>query len=178
MLNPILTAALNALRAEYTVTVGNDDGVTTETVIAPWLLARPAQCSKPDNNEKTGADFLTSLFTDFLYIAQNDVAVSGGDDAYDIRRSLERFEWHETADGAIPVYTHQKWQTFVELGAYDEDVSDLVDHRKVNGEDVANAALYIVADRLLRALSEDLADKCDEAEAELPDEDEDTATAE
>ena len=170
MLNPILTAALSSLRAEYTVRVMDGEDSSRE-ILAPWLIARPAECSRPDGNEKLGADFLTSLFTDFLYIAQNDVAVSGGDDAYDIRRSLERFEWHETADGAIPIFTHQKWQTFVELGAYDEDVSELVTFRKVTGEDVANAALYIIADRLLRALSEELADKCDEAEADMPDED-------
>jgi len=109
--------------------------------------------------------------------AQNDLNVSGGDDAYDIRRSLERFDWHEAADSAVPIWTHQKWLTFVEIGAYDEDVSDLVDSRKVTGDDCANAALYIIADRLLRALSEELADKCDEVEAEMPDDDDATDDA-
>ena len=174
MKNTILKAALAALRAEYTAPLYGEDGHEQgQSIVAPWMLASSADCAAPERNEKMGADFLISIFTDFLYIAQNDLDVSGGDGAYDIRRALERFEWHETAYNAIPVYTHAKWQTFVELGAYDEDVLDLVDSRKVTGGNVANAALYIIADRLLRALLEELADKCDEVETEMPDEDED-----
>jgi hypothetical protein len=173
-LNPIITAALTALRAEYTFNPLKDDGTPGPDTVASWRLARTADCSCPEGAERAGAAFLDSVFSDFLYTAQNDVAESGGDNAYDIRRSLERFDWNETADGAIPIWTHQKWQTFVEIGAYDEDVSDLVNSRKVTGDDCANAALYIIADRLLRALSEELADACDEVEANMPDED-DTA---
>jgi hypothetical protein len=178
MLNPILTAALTALRAEYTFNPLKDDGTPGPDTVASWRLARTADCSCPEGQERAGAAFLDSLFSDFVCAAQNDLDVSGGDDARDIRKALQDFEWHETADGAIPIYTHRKWQAFVEIGAYDEDVSDLVDSRKVTGDDCANAALYIVADRLLRALSEELADKCDEVEAAMPDEDEDEDTAE
>jgi hypothetical protein len=175
MSNPILTAALAALRAEYTHNPYTADGTPGPDTVASWRLARTADCSCPEGAEREGAAFLDSVFSDFLYTAQNDLDVSGGDDANDVRRALEAFEWHETADGAVPIWTHQKWVTFVQIGAYDEDVSDLVDSRKVTGDDCANAALYIIADRLLRALSEELADKCDEVEADLRDEDEDTA---
>jgi len=175
--NPILTAALTALRAEYTVNPLKDDGTPGPDTVASWRLARTADCSCPEGAERAGAAFLDSVFSDFVCTAQNDLNVSGGDDAYDIRRSLERFDWHEAADSAVPIWTHQKWLTFVEIGAYDEDVSDLVDSRKVTGDDCANAALYIIADRLLRALSEELADKCDEVEAEMPDDDDATDDA-
>jgi hypothetical protein len=169
--NPILTAALTALRAEYTFNPYTADGTPGPDTVATHRLARTADCSCPEGAERAGAAFLDSLFSDFVCAAQNDLDVSGGDDARDIRRALERFEWHETADGAVPLWTHQKWQTFVEIGAYDEDVSDLVDSRKITGDDCANAAIYIIADRLLRALSEELADACDEVEANMPDED-------
>ena len=175
--NPILTAALAALRAEYTCNPYTAEGTPGPDTVATHRLARTADCSCPEGAERAGAAFLDSVFSDFLCTAQNDLDVSGGDDATDIRRTLERFEWHEAADGAVPIYTHRKWQTFVELGAYDEDVSDLIDSRKVTGEDVANAALYIIADRLLRSLSEELADKCDEVEAEMPDDDDATDDA-
>ena len=164
MSNPILKAALAALRADYTVTLGNVGAVLPEAVIAPWLLARTADCAQPDGHEKEGASFLTGAFTAFECAAENDVDVAADADADDIRSALEDFDWHEYADEAVPVYTHRKWLTFVHLAAYQEDVTELVDSRNIDGESVANAALYQIADRLFRALATELADLCEDSE--------------
>ena len=129
-------------------------------------------------------NFFLDLFDSIIYTIQFTAIDKINYDAAssDIRREIERLadngHLHEIADNAVPVYTHRKWQTFTQLGAYDEDVSELVHGREITGDDVCNAALYIIADRLLRALSEELADNCDEAEADLPDEDEDNTAAE
>lgn len=165
MKNAILVRAIATLRGSYTARVY--EGETHRDIIAPWLLARTAEISAPGPDEKEGADFLTSLFTDFTYHIENDLDVSENEDAADLRKDIERIEWHETADAAVPVYTHGKWTTFVQLAAYDEDVSDYVDSRRVTPEDCANAALYVVANRLLHALSEELADECDAAETAI-----------
>lgn len=165
MSNPILKAALAALRADYTVTVGGV-GESTETIIAPWLLANTADCASPDGHEKEGQKFLTLAFSHFTFAVENDMNVSDSDDAADLRRTLEDFDWHEYADNAVPIYTHEKWLTFVHLAAYQEDVSDLVDYQKDVTDQVPNAALYQIADRLFRALATELADKCDEVESE------------
>jgi len=164
MSNPILNAALAALHADYTVTLGNIGAVVPERVVAPWLLARTADCAQPDGHEKEGQKFLTLAFSHFTFAVENDMNVSDSDDAADLRRTLEDFDWHEYADDAVPVYTHEKWLTFVHLAAYQEDVSDLVDSRKVDGDSVANAALYQIADRLFRALATELADKIEDSE--------------
>ena len=163
MSNPILKSALAALRADYTVTLGNVGAVVPEAVLAPWLLARTVDCAQPDGHEKEGASFLTCAFTAFECAAENDLDVAD-DDADDIRSALEDFDWHERADAAVPVYTHSKWLTFVQLEAYHEDVTEIVDSRNIDGESVANAALYIIADRLFRALAVELADKIEDSE--------------
>ena len=165
-MNPILKAALASLRDDYTVVLGNRNAVVPESVLAPWLLARTSECAQPDGHEKEGASFLTGVFASFECAVKNDVDVADDADADALRGALDDFDWHEYADGAVPTYTHAKWQTFVHLAAYEEDVTELVDSRKVDGESVANAALYVIADRLFRALSDELADKCDETETE------------
>jgi len=172
MKNPILKAALASLRAEYTAPLYGDDGHEQgQSVFAPWMLARSADCAAPERNEIEGGAFLCDLFDSFInaleFTAIDEIDAQA--DASDIRREIERLadngHLHEIADSAVPVYTHRKWQTFVQLAAYEEDVSGLIDTRQeVTGDVVANAALYIVADRLLRALCEELADKCDEWE--------------
>ena len=164
MSNPILKSALAALRADYTVTVGNVGAVVPETVLAPWLLARTADCSSPESNEEEGRAFLTNVFMSFECAMRNDLDVADDADASDIAKAIEHFSddgyVHEHSDSAVPVYTHRKWLTFVQLAAYEEDVSDYVaEIRRLTGEEVANAALYIIADRLFRSLATELEKK-------------------
>lgn len=53
----------------------------------------------------------------------------------------------------MPVYTHNIWQVFVDLGAYREDVTELADPER-GMEHMAQVALYMIAERLLYALTE------------------------
>ena len=81
---------------------------------------------------------------------------------------------HGVADDAPSIYTHQRWQEFVDLAAYLEDPSeygiDLTD-----SERYAGVCLYMIAERLVRAL----VDEAEERQGEYDDtEDDDTEEAE
>jgi hypothetical protein len=59
----------------------------------------------------------------------------------------------------VPIYTHERWQVFVDLQAYQEDVSEYGD-----ADDLTNAAgvaLYMIAERLVHALATELSDALD-----------------
>ena len=104
----------------------------TET-LNPYELANMADCSNPDSQESPGARFLLSV--------QDDYRERVEDGYYD-----EDDSPHEIADGAVPVYTHNLWQTFTDLGAYNEDPSEL----GVESDDMTSAAgvcLYMIAAR-------------------------------
>lgn len=57
---------------------------------------------------------------------------------------------HELADGAVPVYTHDFWATFVDLAAYAEDTDEFGPFEDVG--DSAKAAVYMIAERLAHTL--------------------------
>lgn len=99
-----------------------------------WQLARMAGVADPDSWDSAGAKFLVHIETGFV-------------DA----EGLDDDDVHEIADSYVPVYTHDIWQTFVDLAAYGEDVSEW----GAFGDDltrVAAVALYMIAERLLAAL--------------------------
>lgn len=112
----------------------------TETHTA-WQLARLADCLDPDAPDSPGARFLERVAADY----REAIA----DETYDADDSP-----HEIADNAVPVYTHDRWQVFVDLGAYQEDVTEL----GATGDDLTGCAadaLYMIADRLVRALHDE-----------------------
>lgn len=106
----------------------------------PNQLARIAECYSPDSFTSPGARFLEEIAD-----SVNERREDG---------SLVRVDAPaEIADAAVPVYTHERWQTFVDLGAYEEDVSEL----GADASDLtqcAAVALYMIAERLAGALIE------------------------
>ena len=111
----------------------------TETLNA-YQLARLADCMDPDSHTSPGAQFLERV--------QDDYRERVEDGSYD-----EDETPHEIADGAVPIYTHKLWETFTDLGAYQEDPSEL----GAESDDMTRAAgvcLYMIAERLVRALAE------------------------
>lgn len=111
-----------------------------------YHLARLAETYSPDSLESPGAHFLASVA-----------------DAFEEYERDADGDWlHEAADGAVPIYTHERWQVFVDLGAYNEDISDL----GATGDATQDAAiaLYMIAERLLSALAA-AADEDDEEES-------------
>jgi len=119
----------------------------TQTVYA---LANLADCMSPDGDNSPGANFLNAIESDVIErIAWNDGNPLDSDDA------------HEIADGAVPVYTHRMWATFVDLGAYQEDPSEL----GAEADDLnklAAIALYMIGERLAAALIQEHAEQHDD----------------
>jgi hypothetical protein len=127
---------------------------------SPFALASLADCDWPDSVDSPGAVFLVRVARDVAeWVGQWDTP----DDARD---ALSNFgdQAHEIADSAIPVYTHERWQTFDDLAAWREDISEYG-----GTDDLTNAAgvaLYMIAERLVRALAEELAEALDEDDEE------------
>lgn len=65
--------------------------------------------------------------------------------------------WNQIADDAPSVYTGRKWEQFTDLSAWSEDVSDLAGDI-TDMDKLASIALYMIADRLLHALYNELHD--------------------
>lgn len=132
--------------------------------LTTWHLANLADCGSPDRPDGIGcappADLSTvqpSPGAQFLRRVADDLA---GRIAYifedldpagcDLERELEG-EVHEVADGAVPIYTGERWAVFADLSAYNEDPGD-IGGWPANLTDAAGAALYMIAERLARAL--------------------------
>lgn len=114
--------------------------MTTDTHTV-WELARLAGCMDPDNAESPGARFLSRVADDY----REAIA----DEWYDDDSP------HEIADSAVPVYTHERWQVFVDLGAYQEDISEYGDDYGADLTGAAAVALYMIAERLVYALAQE-----------------------
>lgn len=109
----------------------------TETVAA-WELSRMAGCGNPDSEDSNGARWLLRVASDLPDLLKSDYPED------DIA---------EYADGAVPVMTHNRWEVFTDLCAYEEDISDFgADYPEGGMTAQAGVALYMIADRLLRTL--------------------------
>lgn len=94
-------------------------------------------------DSEVGASFLKSVRDSFVeYASYDEDGTTDWDDAT-----------HEIADGAVPVYTSDLWKTFEAMGAWTEDVTELGEIASmVKG---AQIALFLIAERLVRALAEE-----------------------
>lgn len=164
--DPAWKRALAALKADNANRYGAPD--------APFrwslrCLSGLAECSLPETDD--GREFLTLVADSFCETVEDGEPA----DTTDLTDLMDHAA-HGTADDAVPVYTHRKWKVFVDVAAYSEDVSELVHgKRDLTGEDVANAALYLIADRLFRSLATEYEEKL-EAELEADEEAEADAT--
>jgi hypothetical protein len=133
----------------------------------PFQLATLADCGSPDDRESPGALFLASIARSVAeHCNQYAGTPEDGDDWPLIVGELSDGDAaHEIADNAVPIYTHERWQVFTDLQAYNEDVSEL---GEVDGDDltrsVAGVALYMIAERLVHALAEELSEALGEDE--------------
>jgi hypothetical protein len=127
---------------------------------SPFHLASLADCYSPDSIESPGARFLAGVaesVAEYLTAGEgpNADAVASLDDAA-----------HEIADSAVPIYTHDRWATFTDLGAYNEDVTEYGAMDDLTN--AAGVALYMIAERLVRALAEELAEALDTIDVDDP----------
>lgn len=110
-----------------------------------WQLARLAECADPDTFESAGAKFLIHVEDAVAEALEAD--------------ELDEDRIHEIADSAPDVYTFQRWLEFVDLAAWQEDLDDYVPDPSMSNDmsAMAGVALYMIAERLVRALAEDAA---------------------
>lgn len=107
-----------------------------------FRLANEADCTTPDNADSAGSQFLDQVRDAFLEAVEYNEGKWDADDGA-----------HTIADAAVPIYTRDVWTTFVDLGAYTEDPSELgadVDDM----EQAAKICLYMIAERLCYRLAE------------------------
>ena len=147
--------------------------MTSETPVLPtfrhlttWHLANLAGCGSPDRPDGIGVSPPADLSTVapspgalFLRSVADDLAeriayvFADLDPAgCDLTRELEE-ELHEVADAAPSVYTGARWAEFADLAAWNEDAAEL----GASADDLTGAAgvaLYMIAERLARALVE------------------------
>ena len=118
--------------------------MTTDTrydIPHPYVLARMADCASPDSEDSPGAHFLEMVADSVVE------AVEYGDDRDDI-------PW-AAADQCVPIYTYDVWRTFVDLGAWQEDPTEL----GADGSDMEQAAkvcLFAIGERLAAAVLDDM----------------------
>lgn len=115
-------------------------------------LAGLADCASPDKLDSLGAQFLT-LVADSVretWAGANKVT----------RRDWQDGDMaHDATDGCVPVYTYDVWRTFVDLAAWQEDVTEYgpIDDM----ERAAMDALYMIGERLAMQLLAELAAEVD-----------------
>ena len=141
--------------------------------LTTWHLANLAECGSPDRPDGIGcappADLSTvrpSPGAKFLRSVADDmdwrIKYYFDDDPreHDPREhepwelvDLLADEIAEVADGAVPIYTGERWAVFADLAAWQEDTTEY----GATGDDLtaaAGIALYVIAERLARALVE------------------------
>ncbi len=129
--------------------------------MAPYDLAVLADCGVPDHSTSPGAAFLLVVARDTLDMIDQNI-LEDDDNHLTVAEAVRNLAYgddvHGIADMAPSVYTHRRWQEFVDLQAYDEDAGDYCP-----GTDdltaTAGVCLYVIADRLVRAIIERVADE-------------------
>jgi hypothetical protein len=102
--------------------------------LSAYDLARLADCASPDSQYSHGATFLLAVRNAFVEAWENG------------------YSWELVAREAPNVYTHQMWCEFVDLAAYQEDLTDYGFLEDL--ETGARLALSQIAERLLYRLQE------------------------
>ena len=124
-----------------------------------YQLAKLAECASPDAPESPGGLFLSSVFNDVR--ERLDYSLTDEPDVSVIVRSWDDDGTiNEIADNAPDVYTYTRWQEFTDLAAWDEYVSEFGDVGSLT--QTAGVALYMIAERLVRALLDEIADNVDD----------------
>lgn len=99
--------------------------------------------SDPHTTSTAGADYLTGVVTDVLERIESEPDEDRSDQA------------HAAADACIPVYTHAQWDTFHDLYAWTEDLTELGGPEEDMTKN-ATAAIYMIGCRLAEAVIDNL----------------------
>lgn len=145
-------------------------------------LADRAECGEPsklqrdgdvDSFDSAGATFLYGVRDAFLEAIEWSMGTSNttptADDVRTAVAAIEEDGAHEIADGAVPVYTYPRWQTFTDLAAWQEEPE--AGEWPEDLTEIAGVALYQIADRLARSLATELEEWAEALESEEDDDD-------
>jgi hypothetical protein len=110
------------------------------TDLHPYVLAGLAETACPDSPTSPGAEWLRLVAN-----AAQECTERCLDEDEELSDAV-----HEIADSLVPIYTHERWATFVDLAAYNVDLDDYSPSEDMSER--AGLALYVVAERLLNSL--------------------------
>lgn len=110
------------------------------TTYSVYELAHMAGVNSPDGPNSPGALWLEQVAASLAEAI--DYRHDQGDDQGPVDDVV-----HELADTAVPIYTHERWKIFVDLGAYNFDADDLGRGEDITAE--AGIILYQVAEALI-----------------------------
>jgi len=119
-----------------------------------FVLAGQADCASPDSSLSPGGLWLARFPEEARRIVEEG---DEGADVDDLRDYLA-----EVADQMVPIYAGEKWAVFVDLGAWQEYLEDYASEEH-DMDHCASLALYLVAERLLSVLVEELVEARDGA---------------
>jgi hypothetical protein len=118
-----------------------------------YELANDADVTTPDSPESHGATFLLSVQDAVLEAIEYNREQYGEVSGDDLRDNVS-----DIIDGLVPIYTYQKWMTFVDLAAWQEDASEMFGSDVVKVDEaldqLSDIALNQIADRLAYRLIE------------------------
>jgi hypothetical protein len=117
----------------------------------PYSLAGKADVTAPDGHGSPGAIFLIDI---------RDAVV----EAFEEYGEVDERKQDEIADGAASVMTHEKWQQFVDLAAYSEDLEGYGTPTDEGINGYPGLALYVIAHRLVSLLVEEIDEASTETE--------------
>jgi hypothetical protein len=102
----------------------------------PYELASIADIATPSSKSSPGAEFMESVQSVMMDYLSSE---------------LEQVPINEAADASLNVYTHDIWLQFVDLCAYNEDISGITSESQSMTER-AMLSLYLIAERLIDTL--------------------------
>lgn len=144
-----------------TTSTPRDMTLTDPGTHSPYRLAGLGDCAQPDSLESPGALWLARVWE-----AAHEHYTYDLDDTTtraDLLRMDDHGALHEIADGAVPVYTREVWAVFVDLAAYHEDMEDMGGYAEARDmTHAAQIALYMIAERVVDACRDEIADLLDE----------------
>lgn len=149
----------------YVITPSQDEDAAVLERVAEiagrtaYSLAWDAGCASPDTLESPGAQLLMSvrgaLLESLAYAREHDA--DGESWADTLERMSAGGALDEIADGGPSVYTFTLWTQFVDLAAWQEDISDRSDS-SADMESLARLALYSICERLVSVLVSEISD--------------------
>ncbi|AKY03900.1 OCR-like antirestriction protein [Streptomyces phage Verse] len=121
-----------------------------------WHLAHEVGVTSPDGEESPGAVFLKGVRDSV--IEQVEYLIEQGED---VEGAVQAIQYNgadgEIADAAVPVYTYLKWQTFLDIAAWEVDLAEITDvSEPMDLDKQSNLALYLVASNLVSILLQEI----------------------